>query len=59
MADDKTIIENRIASLKKLRDRSINQVTVAVYDAEIAALEKEMEKPAPKKKEVKKKKGEK
>ena len=48
--DEKKIIEDRIASIKKWRDRSINQITVAAYDRDIEALEKEMEKPVKKSK---------
>jgi hypothetical protein len=54
MAEYKDIIANRIKSLKGWQAKSTNQATVAAYDREIAALEKEMEKPAPKKKAKKK-----
>jgi hypothetical protein len=55
MAEDKKVIENRIASMKMWRDRSTNQVTMAVYNAGIKALEKELEKPVLKKAKAKKK----
>lgn len=51
--EKKDIIANRIATLKKLRDRSVSQVRVEAYDVEIEALTKEMEKPAKKKAKAK------
>jgi len=50
MAEDKTVIANRIICLERNRDRCINQVTAAAYQKEIdALLSPPKKKSAPKK----------